>query len=71
LDIYLGRDFRRTTPLGPYAISIILSPVSSDKEHFVFLIICFASHQLCDLSAKDIKACGRLQLEKAELDAAL
>jgi len=26
---------------------------------------------LCDLVAKDIRACGRLQFEKIELDAAL
>jgi len=26
---------------------------------------------LCDLAAKDIRACGGLQLEKIELDAAL
>jgi len=35
-------------------------------------IIFFASHQLlCDLAATDMRACGRLQLEKIELDAAL
>jgi len=34
------------------------------------LIIFFASHQLlCDLAAEDIRACGRLPLEKIELDA--
>ena len=53
-------------------MSTILSPVSSDKQHSVFFDIFFASHQLlCDLAAKDTRACGRLQLEKIELDAAL
>jgi len=53
LDIYCGKDSRRTTPLGPYVVSTILSPVSSDKQHFVFFDKFFASHQLlCDLAAK-------------------
>jgi len=36
VDIYCGKDSRRTTPLGPYVVSTILNPVSSDKQHFVF-----------------------------------
>jgi len=36
LDIYCGKDSRRTTPLGPYVVSTIFSPVRSDKQHFVF-----------------------------------
>jgi len=72
LDIYCGKDSLSTTPLGPNVLSTILSPVSSDKQHFVFFENFFASHQLlCDLAAKDIRVCGRLQLEKIELDAAL
>jgi len=72
LDIYCGKDSRRTTPLGPYVVSTMLSPVGGDKQHFVFFDIFFASHRLlCDLAANDIRACGRLQLEKIELDAAL
>jgi len=70
--MYCGKDSRRTTPLGPYVVSTILSPVSRDRQHFVFFDIFFASHQLlCDLPAKDIRDCGRLQLEKIQLDAAL
>ena len=30
------KDSRRTTPLGPYVVSTILSPVSRDEQHFVF-----------------------------------
>jgi len=74
VDIHCGKDSRTTTTLGPYVVSTMLSPVSSDKQHFtVFsLIVFFGSHQLlCDLAANDIRACGRLQLEKIELDAAL
>jgi len=54
-------------------VSTILSPVSSDKQHLVFFDnFFFASHQLlCDLAVKDIRASGRLQLVKIELDAAL
>jgi len=37
LDIYCGKDSRRTTPLGTYVVSTMLSPVGSDKQHFVFL----------------------------------
>jgi len=73
VDIYCGKDSRRTTTLGPYVVPTMRSPVSSDKQHFVFFdSFFFASHQLlCDLTANDIRACGRLQLEKIELDAAL
>jgi len=74
VDIHCGKDSRTTTTFGPYVVSTMLSPVSSDKQHFtVFsLIVFFGSHQLlCDLAANDIRACGRLQLEKIELDAAL
>ena len=35
LDIYCGKDSRKTTSFGPYVVSITLNPVSRDK-HFVF-----------------------------------
>jgi len=50
----------------------MLSPVSGGKQHLVSFDNFFACHQLlCDLSVKDIRACGRLQLEKIELDAVI
>ena len=35
LDMYCGKDYRRTTLLGPYFASTMLSSVSSDKQHFI------------------------------------
>jgi len=41
-------------------------------NNILFSLIDFARHKLmCDLAAKDIRACGRLQLAKIELDAAV
>jgi len=47
LDIYCGKDSRRTTPLRPYVASTILSPVSRDKQHFFSVIIFFADTSCC------------------------
>ena len=61
-EIYCGKDESRTNSLGTHVVKKMLSPVTNQSQHVVFVDNFFTSHTLLtNFAGENVRACGRLQ----------